>query len=118
VTNRPPVSSWKTRGPESGYAFAPGVDNPHLAHTVADALKLVREPHALGDVVAEAPEVDHVSAGAQAWRALDNRGLETGGVEPKGERRPSDSGAGDENRLGAHARALLKRAGETVVASS
>jgi hypothetical protein len=28
--------------PESCYAFAPGVDNPHLSHTVADALKLVR----------------------------------------------------------------------------
>ena len=49
---------------KSGYAFALRVDNPHLAHAVADALKLVREPHALGDVVAKAPEVEHVSAGA------------------------------------------------------
>ena len=78
---------------EPCYALAASVDNPHLAHAVADALKLAREPHALGDVVAEAPEVEHVSAGAQARRPLDNRGSEPGGVEPEGERRPGDPGA-------------------------
>ena len=81
----------KDARPEPGYAFAPVVDNPHFAHAVADALERVRKPHALGDVVAKSPEVDHVAAGAQARRALDDRGFKTGGVQPEGERRPGDA---------------------------
>jgi hypothetical protein len=79
--------------PEPCYALAPPVHNPHLAHVVADALKLVRKPHPLGDVVAEAPKIDDIAAFAQARLLLNERRCEPCGVEPEGERRPGDPGA-------------------------
>ena len=59
----PPASQLAEHArPEPGYALAPPVYDPHLAHAVADAPEIVREPHALGDVVAEAPKIDDIAA--------------------------------------------------------
>jgi hypothetical protein len=41
------------------------IDNAQLPHVVAQAIEVAREPHSFGDVVADAPEVDHITAGSE-----------------------------------------------------
>lgn len=83
----------KTRHAEPGDPVAAVAHDAKLADVVADRLERVGKPHPLGDVIAKSPEIDHVAAGAQARRALDERGFKTGGVQPEGERRPGDARA-------------------------
>ena len=51
--------------------------------------------HLLGDVVAEAPEVDDVTAAAEARRLLDEQHFVIRFQQPIGERRTRDAGAVD-----------------------
>ncbi len=62
--------------PEAGHALASGVNDPHLAQVIANALDIPCQAHALGDIVSKAPEVDDVATGAQRRCTLDHRRLE------------------------------------------
>ena len=73
----------KNAGPETGHALATIADDPHLAHAVADAIDFSQQPHSLGNVISETPEVDDVAASAQRWRMFDQGRLEACRFQPK-----------------------------------
>ena len=68
----------------------PFANDAKLADVIARSVEVAPEPHALGDIIAEAPEVDDVASCPEIGRPFDKRGFEAGGGEPEGERRPSD----------------------------
>ena len=70
-------------------------DRAHLAYLVADLADIGLDPHLLGDVVAQSPEVDDVAAGAEARGRLNESHLVAGPVHPVGEGRPGDACAAD-----------------------
>ena len=78
------------RHAKSGELFAAVANDAKLADVVACGVEVAPEPHALGDVIAEAPEVDDVASCPEIGRPFDKRGFEAGGGEPEGERRPGD----------------------------
>src|SRR5690606_16980275 len=71
------------------------IDEPHLLHLIAEPPHLGNEAHLLGHVIAHAPEVDDVAAGAQARRLLDQHRLVAEFGQPPGERGPADAGTVD-----------------------
>src|SRR6185437_11637625 len=82
-------------GPKTRRAPAAVVHDSHFPHFVANAIDLGDYSRALGNVVAKPPEVDHIAAAAQRWRALNQRRLEAGCFQPEGERWSGDAGSGD-----------------------
>ena len=65
---RPPVA--EDARPEPRYALDAGVDYAQLTHTVADALKLVREPHAATTSPSEMrTDLAHIAAPCQGGPA-------------------------------------------------
>ena len=47
---------------KAGHTPSFAVDDPKLADVVANSLQVLAQTHALGDLVADAPEVDNVAA--------------------------------------------------------
>ena len=78
---------------ESRQTLALAADDPEFANVVADRPEACGQPHALGDVVAEAPKVDHITACPEPRSTFDNRRLEARRIEPVCEGRPGDPGA-------------------------
>ena len=89
-------------GAEAGDAFAGRIDDAHLANAVTVAQDFGHQTHALGDVVAEAPEIDDIAAAAQRRRMVEQGRREAGAFQPIRKRRPGDPGAGDQHGLSAH----------------
>src|SRR5215469_14991537 len=83
VTKPPAGQFAKNAGPETGHALATIADDPHLAHAVADAIDFSQQPHSLGNVISETPEVDDVAASAQRRRMFDQGRLEARRFQPK-----------------------------------
>jgi hypothetical protein len=71
------------------------------------------QPHLLGDIVADPPEVDDIAAAAQLWRRLDKQRLVTGFLQPVGQRRTGDASSIDGNLHGWFP--LLFRASSSIV---
>ncbi|CKV54633.1 Uncharacterised protein [Mycobacterium tuberculosis] len=75
-----------------GFDLAGGTDGADVFHVVTRRCDLVRDAHSFGHLVADAPEVDHVAAGAELRRPLDHcRGV-AGALQPVGERRSCHAG--------------------------
>ncbi len=70
-----------------GLDLAAGADGAHHLNLVPGGTDRVFDAHAFGHLVADAPEVDHVAAGAELRRLLDHRRVVAGAVQPVGERR-------------------------------
>jgi hypothetical protein len=77
-------------------------DHPDLAHMVADAFYLIQKTHALGEVISQAPEVDHIPAFAGKGCAFNDYSLPTCCVQPERRRRPRNARAGYERCLLRH----------------
>ena len=75
----------KGRNAKSRELLAPVAHDAKLADVVAAGLELARKAHALGDLIAQAPEVDDISAGAQMRRTFDKGGFIARSVEPESE---------------------------------
>ena len=90
-------------GSEASQPLAGLVDNPHLAHVVADAVDVPYQAHALRNVVSEAPEVDDVTARARLRRTFDQGRLKPRGPQPKRKRRSGDSCPRNQNGFAVHA---------------
>jgi hypothetical protein len=85
---------------EAAVPAAGAVDQPDFAHAVALRAELRQQCHLLGDVVADAPEVDHVAAAPKLGRLLDEQDFVTGPAHPVCEGRTGDSGALDRDPHG------------------
>jgi len=59
-------------GGKPGYAFPALVDYSYLADDISFLFDFLQDAHAAGDLEPGAPEVDDVTAGAQAGRSLDD----------------------------------------------
>src|SRR5262245_29396710 len=62
------------------------VNNSHVPDVVAGLIDLFDQAHALGDIVAQAPKIDDITATAQRGCVLDDRRLETSCFQPVGKR--------------------------------
>jgi hypothetical protein len=67
------------------------VHEAQLPHLVTQLLESGDQAHLFGDVVADQPEVDDVTAGAKLGRRLDEHHLVTGFPQPVSERRTRDA---------------------------
>ena len=74
---------------------------------VANPTEVVGETHALGNVVAEPPEVDDITAGARGVGKFQERRLEACRFQPEGERRSGNPGARNQDRLIIHVKELV-----------
>ena len=77
--------------------MAGGIDGAQLAEDETFALNFGQQAHALGDVVAGAPEIYEVSAGAQVGCGFDDGGSVAVVDEPVGESGAGNSRAGNQN---------------------
>jgi hypothetical protein len=57
---------------KAGELLAAVIDDPKFAHPPSGVADLVREAHALGNVVSEAPKVDNVAAASKGRRPFDD----------------------------------------------
>ena len=87
---------------ETGNGSAFCVHDAHFTHVIAGAVDAVAQAHALGNVVAEPPEVDDVTACAQGRRVLDQSWLEPGGFQPEGKGGAGDTCARDQDGFHLH----------------
>ena len=78
-----------------GLDLAGGADGAKVLDLIPGGADRVLDAHALGHLVADAPEVDHVAAGAEFRRLLDHRRGVAGSVQPVGERRSCHAGTAD-----------------------
>jgi len=62
--------------------------------------ELRQHAHALDDIDRAASHIHGVAATAYGVRPLDHRDVEAVAIEPVGQRRPGDAGAGDQDRAG------------------
>ena len=74
-----------------------GVDDLELANVIPDTIECRSKAHALGDVVADAPEVDHVAAGSKRRGTLHESRDEAMPQQPVGECWAGNPGPGDEH---------------------
>jgi hypothetical protein len=65
-----------------------GIDD---AHFLADLTQARQEPHALGDLVSRAPEIDDVAAGAKKRATSPRWSVGTIAMEPPGQCQPRDT---------------------------
>ncbi len=79
--------SIKGAGGKARNDLAMGVEHPDLTDLVSFSVDFGQQPHAVGNVVAAAPEVDNVPAGAQLRRSLDQGGLHAIVQQPVSKRR-------------------------------
>ena len=70
--------------PESGYPFAPVINNSHFTDVITNAIDVAQQAHAPGDIISEAPEVDDVAAGTRRSRMLNYRRFEASFFQPEG----------------------------------
>ena len=77
------------------FDLAAGADGAKQFNLVPGGTDRVFDAHAFGHLVADAPEVDHVAAGAELRRLLDHRRVVAGAVQPVRERRTGHAGAAD-----------------------
>jgi hypothetical protein len=68
-----------------------GIHHGQPFHLVAAFQEEGHDPHPLGDVEAEAPEVDDVAASARRWRALEEDRLVPEPAQPIRQRRAGDA---------------------------
>src|SRR6185312_7656071 len=78
---------------EPGAASARVIHDPHFRHAIAEAVDVLDQSHSVGEVVAKAPEIDDVAAGADIGSALDQCRHKPGCAQPEGERRAGYSSA-------------------------
>ena len=64
---------------------------------IADAGDVGQQPHLFGDVEAEAPEIDHIAAGPQSGRALDQRRRNSIFAEPESQGRSRNARPADQH---------------------
>ena len=90
VRKRPQRARWKASA-----RSAECVHHPDFVGRVLQLQKTRQQAHPFHRVVANAPQVEHVAAGAQRGRLLDQQHIVAESAQPEGECRTGDTGAID-----------------------